>query len=112
MNDNDNTGNTTNWRQVMQSSGLVFLVAVFPPGVAAADDKPLDVTISVVSSPDDLPDAVTKTIELPGTASDVAVERSGKGLETANQARERGREFGQAVAEEAKARGQSHRPPR
>jgi len=88
----------------MQSSGLVFLVAVFPPGVAAADDKPLDVTISVVSSPEDLPDAVTKKIELPGSAAGVAVERSEKGLDTANQARQHGREFGQAVAEEAKAR--------
>jgi len=88
----------------MQSSGLVFLVAVFPPGVAAADDKPLDVTISVVSSPEDLPDAVTRTIELPGAAAEIARERSQKGLDTANQARELGREFGQAVAEEAKTR--------
>lgn len=73
-------------------------------GSAMADDQPLDVTISVVQSPSDLPASVTKTIELPPAASDVARERSEKGLGTANQARESGRAFGQEIAEEAKAR--------
>ena len=91
----------------MRLSGLVLLAAVFPSGIAAADDKPLDVTISVVTSPNDLPEAVTRTLELPdaASASEVARNRSSKGLSTANQARELGREFGRAVAEDAKARG-------
>lgn len=107
MNKANRTGYANSgWRKLMNSTGLVFLVAVFPPGIAAADDRPLDVTISVVDSPGDLPDAVTKTITLPDAAlaSDVAQERSAKGLETANQARELGREFGQSVAEDAKTR--------
>lgn len=73
-------------------------------GIAMADDQPLDVTIRMIQSPNDLPAAVTKTIELPVAASDRARERSRKGLDTANQARELGRTFGQSVAEEAKAR--------
>jgi len=98
----------------MKSSGLVFLVAVFPPGIAAADDSPLDVTISVVDSPSDLPSSVMKTIELPNPArqaSDIGEERSSKGLSTANQARELGRDFGQAVAEDAKTRGRGKGRP-
>lgn len=83
----------------------IIVIGMFSFAAAAqAGDEPLDVTISVVQSPNDLPAAVTKTIELPPAASDVARERSGKGLGTANQARESGRAFGQGVAEEAKAR--------
>jgi hypothetical protein len=69
------------------------------------------VTISVVRSPNDLPAAVTKTIELPPAAAEVARERSEKGLGTANQARELGREFGQGIAEEAKSRGRGQGRP-
>jgi hypothetical protein len=74
-------------------------------GAAVADDKPLDVTITVVESPGDLPAAVTKTIELPPAASDRARERSQHGLERANEARALGREFGQSIAEQAKSKG-------
>lgn len=87
-----------------QRTGILAVATFLFVGIALADDKPLDVTISVIQSPNDLPAAVTKTIELPAAASDVARERSGKGLDTANQAREFGRSFGQGVAEEAKAR--------
>jgi hypothetical protein len=83
----------------------VFFAVLFFAGIAMADDKPLDVTIKVVESPTDLPAAVTKTIELPPSASDRARERSQHGLETANQARTLGREFGQSIAEEAKTKG-------
>ena len=82
-----------------------FIAVLFFAGVAMADDKPLDVTIKVVESPADLPTAVTKTIELPPSASDRARERSQHGLETANQARTLGREFGQSIAEAAKNKG-------
>lgn len=82
----------------------IIIVSMFSfTGVALAD-QPLDVTISVVQSPNDLPAAVTKTIELPAAASDAARDRSGKGLGNANQARESGRAFGQGIAEEAKTR--------
>lgn len=87
-----------------KKTGIVAVAMFLFAGIAMADDKPLDVTISVVQSPNDLPAAVTKTIELPAAASDVARERSAKGLDTANQAREFGRDFGQGIAEEAKAR--------
>lgn len=79
-------------------------------GGAMADDKPLDVTITVVESPGDLPAAVTKTIELPPSASDRARERAQHGLETANEARTLGREFGQSIAQQAKSKGKG-RPP-
>lgn len=88
----------------MRKTGMIVPLLLWLPVVAVADDKPLDVTIRVVTSPADLPEAVTKTIELPPTASDVARERAARGLDTANQAREQGREFGRSVAEEAKAR--------
>lgn len=84
--------------------GIIVISMFSFATTAQAGDEPLDVTISVVQSPNDLPAAVTKTIELPAAASDVARDRSGKGQDTANQARESGRAFGQGVAEEAKAR--------
>lgn len=87
-----------------KKTGIITVAMFLFAGIAMADDKPLDVTISVVQSPNDLPAAVTKTIELPAAASDVARERSAKGLDTANQAREHGRAFGQGIAGEAKAR--------
>jgi hypothetical protein len=58
----------------------------------------------VIQSPNDLPAAVTKNIQLPVAASDLARERSQQGLGTANQARELGRSFGQSIADEAKGR--------
>jgi hypothetical protein len=87
-----------------KKSGMIAVAALLYVGSALAGDQPLDVTISVVQSPNDLPAAVTKTIELPVAASDVGRERSAKGLDTANQAREFGRTFGQGIADEAKAR--------
>jgi hypothetical protein len=89
----------------------IAIGAFFLAGVAMADDQPLDVTISVVQSPDDLPAAVTKIIALPDAASDVARERSGKGMDTANQAREFGRTLGQGISEEAKSRGRGQGRP-
>lgn len=82
---------------------LLIAVALFT-GVAMADDKPLDVTITVVESPADLPASVTKTIELPLAAAAHAHEHAPHGLDAANEAHEHGREFGQDIAEEAKAK--------
>lgn len=89
----------------MRTPSLVVLAATLGASVAMADE-PLDVTIRVVESPSDLPSAVTKTIELPPAASATARERAQPGLDRANEARSRGRELGQSVAEEAKTRGQ------
>jgi hypothetical protein len=84
----------------------LLLAAAFFAGIAMADDKPLDVTITVVDSPADLPAAVTKTIELPAPAVDQAHGYAQQGAhETANQARTLGREFGQNIADEAKTKG-------
>lgn len=85
----------------------LFIAAVFVAGIAMADEKPLDVTITVVESPADLPDAVTKTIELPASvpADARARDSAQHGLDTANQARALGREFGQSIADEAKTKG-------
>jgi hypothetical protein len=96
----------------VRKASLLIAAAFVVAGAAMADDKPLDVTITVVESPADLPDAVTKTIALPPAASDRAHERAQPGLDTANQARTLGREFGQSIAEQAKTKGkgQSNRP--
>jgi hypothetical protein len=87
-----------------KKAGIAVVAAFLFVGAAMADDEPLDVTISVVQSPNDLPAAVTKTIELPPTASAIGGQNSSNGLSTANQARALGRTFGQDVATEAKAR--------
>lgn len=85
----------------------LFIAAAFIVGVAMADDKPLDVTITVVESPADLPDAVTKMIELPSAVPDRARAHNSaeQGFETANQARALGRQSGQSIAAEAKTKG-------
>jgi hypothetical protein len=90
----------------------LLLAAICLVGGVMADDKPLDVTITVVESPGDLPATVTRTIELPPAASDRARERAQHGLETANEARALGREFGQSIAEEAKSKGKGKAPGR
>ena len=87
-----------------KKTGIIATAMYLFVGFAMADDQPLDVTIRVIQSPNDLPAAVTRTIELPVAASDLARERSRKGLDTANQARESGRAFGQSIADEARAR--------
>lgn len=61
-------------------------------------DEILEPTIALLPEDADLPDAVTNAIELPEVASAEAIERSTKGLETANLAREDGRAFGEAAA--------------
>ncbi|HSD70431.1 MAG TPA: hypothetical protein VLB07_12800 [Woeseiaceae bacterium] len=76
----------------------------------------LEVTMVLMPPGATRPDAVTKTIELPRPARDTGDDNSSKGqdtadearenredgLETAGNARERGREFGQEMAEQAR----------
>lgn len=93
----------------------LFLAAAFVAGFAMADDSALDVTITVVDSPGDLPAAVTKTIELPAAAADHAGNRAGEhaqpGFDSANQARTLSHEFGQNIADEAKTKGRGRGRP-
>lgn len=90
----------------MRPPKILFAAILFSITAAAAD-KPLDVTITVVESPADLPAAVTKRIELPTSASDRAHDASLHGLDIANEARALRREAGQSVAEQAKDKGRN-----
>jgi len=76
-------------------------LALLSTGAAFADD--LDVSMQVLDSPRSVPISVTKTLVLPPTATGTARERSQLGHDTANSARELGRDFGKARAETAKA---------
>lgn len=67
-----------------------------------ADEKPLDVTIRVVDSPDASPSAVTRTIELPPAAAAKARERSEHALDAANEVRTDAQQTLQGVVEETK----------
>ena len=95
----------------MRTFRLIFGATIFVTGLAMADDKPLDVTIQVLDSPAVLPEAVTRTIELPYSVpeSAKAPERSEHGLETANDARSNARQAGRDIAEKAKDKAQVRR---
>ncbi len=83
---------------------FALMAALISLGAHAQDNNgdPDEDTI-VVLEEDALPDRVFVELRLPDTASDVARERAAQGLDTANQARELGREFGQQRAEQARA---------
>lgn len=99
---------------------VVFCAALLAP-VAAFADAPLDVTIRVLESPHELPDAVTKTIELPSAAAAAAREHAQPHLDGANeartpesrpnaldragQARPQGPDFGRSMADDPRNRG-------
>lgn len=98
----------------MKSNNLLMIVCfgllAVAPVSRAADDVDLDVTMRVVGPRDSLPNAVTKTIALPPSASDKAKEKSASGLEKANEARSRGREYGQSVSEQARSKAKGKKP--
>lgn len=99
---------------------LAFLLGAGLAHAQGTDEDPGDegeLTITLIPDPEaDLPEAVTKTIELPEAASDEGRMRSTDGraiaddrlelrqagLDTAAEAREFGREFGENMAEAAK----------
>lgn len=126
------------WTAVLLIAGCVLgpgAVAQEPTGDAVPDEEPvseeLELTMKLMPAGAELPDAVTKTIQLPPAASAQAAEASARGLSTANEAkqnrpdgldtaadaRERGREFGDAMAEQARenredaGRGNPPTPP-
>lgn len=88
----------------IKSGYPLLLVAglVASPALYAADAPGKQDTITVVAE-NAKPDDVVSTIALPESAAAKAVEQSKKGLDTANAARELGREFGQNTAEQAGA---------
>jgi hypothetical protein len=89
---------------------------VFAQEGEGGDD--LDVTMTLMPEGADLPDAVTRELELPRYTegenegeyipSSQGVENSANGLETANAAREDGRAFGEAAAEAAQDNREEH----
>jgi hypothetical protein len=97
----------------LNSSIILVAGLALCPAVYADDPPPPSNTITVVAE-DATPDDVVNKITLPAKASPTAVEKSKKGLETANAAREvggnataaaareQGREMGQRTAEEAR----------
>ena len=98
---------------IRMKTPLILLAGLaLAPAAFAAEAPPAD-TITVVDE-DATPEDVASTITLPAKASEKAVESSAKGLATANaaraangndtaqEAREQGREFGQRVAEQAR----------
>lgn len=72
-----------------------------PIAASAADDDGLDVTMEVVDMEARAPESVINRIELPAAAK----KRQGKsGHQVAEETRERGRDYGKSVAEDAKSR--------
>lgn len=80
---------------------LAAILSVYSSLACAAENEVPDVTMSVLESEAEV-ERVISEIQLPQKASPVARERAAEGLETANEARERGREFGQERAEQAR----------
>jgi len=83
---------------------VIAALATYGGPLLAQQGDDLDITMTVVDE-DAEPDTAVEPIVLPDSAALQAVESSAQGLATANEARERGREFGQDTAEAARERG-------
>lgn len=83
----------------MMAAGLLAMGVSF-----AATAQEYDLELDVVEAGETEGELVNR-LELPESASDVGVENSRFGLDTANEAREKGREFGQERAMEAREFG-------
>gem|GEM_PF-6059734 len=93
---------------------LVFLLALLPFAAAVADEHEVDddLVLEVIDDADAGEEDFVDEIRLPEQASDQARESAASGLETANEARERGRDFGQERAEQAREAGREARQER
>jgi len=83
---------------------FTIVIGIFLASPAFAQVEPGvegDDTITVLDA-DDRPEAVDRIIELPAHVPEIAVESSQHGMDTANEARERNREFGMERAREAR----------
>jgi hypothetical protein len=108
----------------------IALLANAACGTVAAQDEPsrstreaaLELTMTLMPANAETPDAVMRTLELPKDTSGnfvpstAGVVNSGRGLDTANAAREDGRAFGAAAAaaasENRENASRASRPPR
>ncbi|BEH13294.1 hypothetical protein [Marinobacter shengliensis] len=91
------------WWRASSSRLMLAAVLVVSAPLALADD--LDVTMRMVDDSEDLTGAVTREIrlpELPGLRRHERGNTFAPGRATAEDARERGREFGQSVSERAR----------
>ncbi|WP_342631758.1 hypothetical protein [Marinobacter alkaliphilus] len=91
------------WWRASSSRWMLVAVLVVSAPLALADD--LDVTMRMVDDSEDLTGAVTREIrlpELPGLRRHERGNTLSPGRATAEDARERGREFGQSVSERAR----------
>lgn len=79
-------------------------IGTAPAFAQQTSTPPATVTMQVLEEGEDT-DELFERIELPEDASEQARESAQQGLDIANAARAGGREFGQAVAEEARQRG-------
>jgi hypothetical protein len=79
-------------------AAFVLALGLMLGGTAYADD---DLSMDAVDL-DETPEEVLNAIALPEDASETGVASSEFGIDTANQARELGREFGERMAEEAR----------
>ncbi len=85
----------------IQSKLMAFIVLgiIFSPHVLASDEE---VTMTVV---EETQDEIVSTIALPEGAAEQARESAAAGIETANRAREDGREFGAQQSAAARESG-------
>ncbi len=90
--------------------GAIFGLALSSAALAQQD---LEVTMRVVpaNAAADATGEIKLPITLPGTASPQGRDASTFGLETANRARDLGRDFGQAVSEAARAQDRTPNLP-
>jgi len=89
---------------------VVATVAAFSIPLAYAEEEDLDGLEMDVMEEDEAPDEASARIALPEDASQEGVDNSSQGIETANEAREGRREFGQDTAEQARdSRGERGR---
>lgn len=87
---------------------FLLLVCFSVAQAQAADVGDLDVTLDVLEAGIELPEAATKTIALPPSAAQAARDHAQSGLDTANEARAKGRDFGRSIAEKAKSKVNSN----
>ena len=125
------------WARRLMPAVLLICTLALADGARAqdADDEDqeplpedLELTMTLMPEGEALPEAVTRTIELPPSASDAAATNAAglsqaneardareEGLDTAAEARDKGRELGEQMAEQARENredtGRSKPPP-
>jgi len=102
------------WSACMKSTSSLLAVALASSLCGSAFAQRGEETIVLLPEGVELPDVVTKTIDLPQDengeyrASEEAIAQSAEGIATANAAREDGRTFGEQMAAAAKENREVH----